>query len=510
MIAAVDRLGAKLRERIGESLRTVRADPPLERATTRSVDALRVYAQATRMANLGDYDRAIAPLEEATRLDTTFAMAYRRLAAFLGNRGDAMSQERSRVAVARAFTLRDRLSNRERLHVEAYAALGARDIERAVTAYLALLERYPTDQTALNNVAVSYMNLNRPGERDRMLWRAIDAQVAIAISYTNLIAYRLWAGDLEEADSVLRLFEQRFPESADVFRRRSGIELARQNLEGAGEAARGALGAAPGLRVWANYRLRSIAEMTGRMAEARQYAREALRVQAERVAMTDEEHAIQAEFEDLTRRMTHAQDPNELGGDFERLWDRLAPITADCEPTERGHLEYVAALARSGRPQLARELLEEFKKAIEREEYVNRFTRAGVLDREGDVALSEGNIQEAIDAYRASCDPWRETFAGCDARPGLAQAYERAGDTDSALAIFQRFVNLQADRGFEERIWYASSRRRVGELYETRGDREKAVEYYGSFVDLWKDADSELQPVVEETKRRIARLAGEP
>ena len=38
---AVDRLSAQLRERIGESLRSIRADPPLEEVTTGSLEALR-------------------------------------------------------------------------------------------------------------------------------------------------------------------------------------------------------------------------------------------------------------------------------------------------------------------------------------------------------------------------------------------------------------------------------------------------------------------------------------
>src|SRR3970040_2397566 len=40
IIAAVDRLSARLRERIGESLRTIRAGAPLEQVTTSSLAAL--------------------------------------------------------------------------------------------------------------------------------------------------------------------------------------------------------------------------------------------------------------------------------------------------------------------------------------------------------------------------------------------------------------------------------------------------------------------------------------
>src|SRR5256886_14539935 len=48
IIEAIDRLSKKLRERIGESLKTIRGSEPLERVTTASLDALRRYSQGDR------------------------------------------------------------------------------------------------------------------------------------------------------------------------------------------------------------------------------------------------------------------------------------------------------------------------------------------------------------------------------------------------------------------------------------------------------------------------------
>ena len=45
-IGAIDKLSRKLRERIGESLVAIRANDPLERVTTGSLEALRKYSQA--------------------------------------------------------------------------------------------------------------------------------------------------------------------------------------------------------------------------------------------------------------------------------------------------------------------------------------------------------------------------------------------------------------------------------------------------------------------------------
>src|SRR5205823_15043060 len=54
IIAAVDRLSRKLRERIGESLKTIRASDPLEQVTTGSLEALRKYSQGVRASDAGD------------------------------------------------------------------------------------------------------------------------------------------------------------------------------------------------------------------------------------------------------------------------------------------------------------------------------------------------------------------------------------------------------------------------------------------------------------------------
>src|SRR5437764_2863100 len=74
IIAAVDRLSHKLRERIGESLKTIRASDPLEQVTTSSLEALRKYSQGVRASDAADMVRAAALLEQAIALDTTFAM----------------------------------------------------------------------------------------------------------------------------------------------------------------------------------------------------------------------------------------------------------------------------------------------------------------------------------------------------------------------------------------------------------------------------------------------------
>ena len=93
----------------------------------------------------------------------------------------------------------------------------------------------------------------------------------------------------------------------------------------------------------------------------------------------------------------------------------------------------------------------------------------------------------------------------------LGRAYEKAGQPDSALAVYERAVTTPGYlRAFEEDATLGPTYRRLAELYEERGQLDKARDYYGRFVDLWKDADPDLQPIVRDVKQRLARLSAEP
>ena len=87
LLAAIDRLSKKLRERIGESLTSIRANAPLEQVTTGSLDAAaEVHRSPPARSGRPARGRRSRCCEDAVALDTGFAMAWRKLAVLLGNR----------------------------------------------------------------------------------------------------------------------------------------------------------------------------------------------------------------------------------------------------------------------------------------------------------------------------------------------------------------------------------------------------------------------------------------
>ena len=157
-----------------------------------------------------------------------------------------------------------------------------------------------------------------------------------------------------------------------------------------------------------------------------------------------------------------------------------------------------------GRPDSARHFLAEYEAAVPEAVRRSEPFRHGAA---AEIAFAEGRVQDAIKGYRAWYD--EDSCAVCGLYL-LGRAYERAGEPDSALAVYERAVTTPGyARAFEESATLGPTYRRLGELYEERGQLDKAREYYGRFVDLWKNADSELQPMVREVRGRLARLSQE-
>ena len=511
LIAAIDRLSDKLRERIGESLRTVRADPPLERLTTVSLEALRLYAQADRVENEGDVDRAIALLEEAVKHDTLFAMAYRRMGTLMTNTGFVgLLGERGRAALTRAYELRDRLSDVERYFVEAmYAGRVENDNEQAVTAYLAILEKHPNDGTALNNLGIQYAFLGRVAERDAVLRRAVEAGVAISLTYRNLVFFLRGRGQLAVADTILQLFAERFPTNPGVVRHRSALAAARMDFDGAAEAARGLLSGRPAEQVFAHNQLAAIAQVRGELAEANRRGDQAQRIDAQRVGMAPEERDMLIELGRAERAAWFGIGARGAAADrLEALWQSNRRLTAARGPLERRYPQFITDLTLAQRPAAARRLLEEYRTSLDQRQLEDWFRRNELRVLEGQVRVAEGRPSDAVEQYRLAREEIKDGCSICFLAD-IAYAFDQAGLADSAMAYFREYLETPGDRLGDDQVWLASSLRRLGELYEAKGDRDETLEYYGRFVELWKNADPELQPMVNEVRGRMARLVGE-
>jgi serine/threonine-protein kinase len=124
--------------------------------TTTSLPALKAYLDGERNLRAAQFDSAVAGFQAATAQDSTFALAYYRLAvasAWTGRMGLLAP------SITRALALADRLGERDRALLEAFAEMARGNPDEAERRYRKILETYPDDLEArfqLANVLYSY------------------------------------------------------------------------------------------------------------------------------------------------------------------------------------------------------------------------------------------------------------------------------------------------------------------------------------------------------------------
>jgi DNA-binding SARP family transcriptional activator/TolB-like protein len=481
LIAAIDRLSAKVRERVGESLRDVRASPPLAQVTTSSLAALRKYTQATSGLVPGGVP-GMQLLTEAVALDTTFAMAYRRLSIRLAQLGEA---EASRDAIRRAFQFSDRLPEIERdLIAGSYYLRVEYDPAKIEAAFLSALAIDPDNQIALINLASHRSRARRWEEREALASRSLALRWT-GIAFAYVFTAQLLQGKFGEARSTLErlAIEGSGPSSGRQF----DLDVAQRDYDAAERALEA--GGRPLQRRGLLMRLR------GRLVEAEQVFAG---------GRTNRPGAPNPNFLSSYRRATLQADH----GSIAEAMLLLDPFVGDSIlPRDRHFLERAELAASVGRVDEARALVADFEATVDSAARRNPEIVRDVQRVSGEIALSEGRFHDAITAFGEVNDLSVACTTCGLAR--LAQAWLGAGQPDSALAVYERILSTQiAGLSDDDARWLPETHRQLGELYAARGDTAKAIGFYRQFVWFWKDADPQLQPQVSDARRQIERLLG--
>ena len=204
VLAALGELVVQTRRDLGDvipdSLRAVAA----ETFTAGSLEAARSYAQAQELMAVGKWREAVPVYQNALQLDPTFGRAYAGLAVCYLNLNQT---EEARKYYEKAFSLIDRMTDREKYRTRGGYYLLTRNYAKAAEEYRALVENYPSDPAGPTNLAFAYFYA-------RDMRRAVEAGRLAVKSYPNLILirgnlalYAMYAGDFtaaaREAEAVL-------------------------------------------------------------------------------------------------------------------------------------------------------------------------------------------------------------------------------------------------------------------------------------------------------------------
>ena len=504
LLAVVDKVSDRLRRGIGESLWTVRSSPPLEQVTTSSLQALRLYSQAIRVGDSeGDTHRAVEILRQAVGLDTTFAMAYRKLGVYLNGMGAHAS---SADALARAFRNRGRLSELERFSTAGsyFATVGLPD--SAIASYRALLALYPTDMRGLANLGGVYMDLRDFARAESLYRRAIETDSSVALLFNHLATAQLNGGRYADAERTLAERARRFPSQLDDGIIEVALELQRGEFDSVQLSTQRLLteaGTDAGSRLEPLKMLGTLALIRGQLDQS---DRDFESVEAVHVGQGSGggylEAAVALAFCDIWYRHQNARGLAIVDAAIARY-----PL-ASLEPLDRSYATLAYIYALGGRPARARELLAD----VRANERVPGTTRGGLGIRDegtylralGATELAEGKPAQAVVTLRQSV---RLYFCPTCTLPDLARALELAGYPDSAIAVYQQYVTTpwsEWQNALGE--FRVTSYERRAALHEARGDTAQAIVDYNKVSTLWEHADAALQQIVLNSREHAAGL----
>jgi DNA-binding winged helix-turn-helix (wHTH) protein/tetratricopeptide (TPR) repeat protein len=203
VLKALGESATRMRKKRGESLPSIQKyDAPVEQATTPSLDALKSYTLGLRTWAASGAHKALPFFQRAVELDSKFAMAYGRLAVAFSAAGDA---QLSADNMRKAYELRGRVSERERLYLESHnyhVATG--ELEKAAQAYELWKQIYPRDRSPYDNLQNVYSYQGRQEEALAEGLEALRLQPNNVTSYEDVIVSYLCVNRPDNAQAALQ------------------------------------------------------------------------------------------------------------------------------------------------------------------------------------------------------------------------------------------------------------------------------------------------------------------
>lgn len=501
LLAGIDKLSQDIREKAGESLREIRSGRRLEEVTTTSLEALRLLSTAQELRLSGQEMEAVPLLERALELDPEFAMSWRALSVIMWNTGT--DGRRMAEASRRAFELRERLTDREAMLAEAWYRFAVEgDPEAALSVYRRVLERYPDDDTALNNTGVHSIQLGRWADALAPLERATRLPTPTDNSLSNLV-FAQWAnGQREAAWGTHQRAEGLYPEGLSM-RDRHWLLGAERRFEDAIQAARRELASVlseASVQVEGRADLASYYLGLGRYGEAMELLDDAQRIAVERGNF--ELHVASSA---LLRTWTTwvLEGPAAAAATL----DRALPVERQDELTLTNAQGFIlAAMAMGGREEAAREVFARWEADIPTERRGLLHRRLGTL-LEAWAARVDGDAEEAARQFDILFSEVVACGEYCYFWAERARLAEELGDTERAIDYYERHLsNTPLFWTVLLTPWDPIAYERLGALYAERGDTALARARLETLVATYENGDGPYVSFVERARARLAEL----
>ncbi len=488
VLDALGKAASKLRGELGESLASVQKfDVPVE-ATTSSLEALKNYSLAITTGREKGTAPSIPFFKRAIELDPNFPMAYAALAVQYGN----LNQPSIALECAiKAYKLRDRVTEREKLSISANYFRATGEVEKETQTYELWTAVYPRDSVPHAHLGNDYAIL---GQYDKALAEFQETQRLApdsVLSYADLGASYVYLNRLEEANAS---FDQAFTHKLDggilhdnlyylAFLRGDAAQMEKQVAWGMGK---------PGDEdiLWS---AQSDTEAYyGRLSRARDFSRRAV------------DAAVRADSRETGAlwQVNAALREAELGNAASAEQGVAAALALS--PGRDVKVVAALALARIHDVPRASVLVAELEKSYPTNTMLKLYWLPTI---NAAIELNKHDSSQAL-VYLAAASPYELGQAGMFVSylyPAYVrgQAYLLAHNGMAAAAEFQRVLDRRGIVG--NFVTGAVAHLQIGRAYALAGETAKAKAAYQDFFALWKDADLNI-PILQQAKAEYAKL----
>ena len=495
VLDALGKIATQIRGKLGESLASVQKyDVPPADVTTSSLDALHTYSLAMKAVSM-NFLTPIRIMQHAIEQDPNFAMAYARLGVMYVNIAET---QQGAEAITKAYTLRDRVSQREKLYISTrYDQMVTGDLLAARKDYELFEQIYPRDPIPPANLGVICLHL---GDFDKLF---SFTQAAINLSpktsdthSSNEILTYIFLNRFDEAKAMAVSGLKTFPDEPSYHSALYTIAFVQRDFAGMQREAQAYI-TNP---TWGDSALNNEANSAGyfgQLAKGREFTR-----QAADAALKQQKKETPATYD------AEAAIRDALAGNIAVAKQNVKIALALSRSKDVEAMSALAlALAGDSRQatQLAIELDRQFpKNTILQLNYLPTIRAAEQLWNE------DGKIDpaKAIEML-APVTPYELGFTALEEGLSLYPVYVRgqalllAKNGSAAATEFQK-INQHPGIVQNEPIG-ALAYLGLARAYALSHDSAKAHAAYQEFFALWKDADSDI-PILNQARAEYAKL----
>ena len=502
VLDALGTVATDIRPKLGESLATVQKfDATLRQATTSSLEALKADSLGEKFLYQGDPTLAPPYFQRAVELDPNFAMAYLQLGISYYTLGEG---ERAPECFAKAFSLREHASEREKLQIDsAYYGNVTGEIYKAIESLEEVIEIYKHN-SAYNGLTHFYTKIGQFEKAADAARKLIASDPDKNLGFASLAEDEIALQNFSGARQAIQQAQARGGDSHFLHGELYTLSFLQSDSAGMREQER-----------WFASQPRYATDGIALAAETEFYAGHVNKARELNRQVID--FALRANdkgdaaYGNANRALQEAAVGN-LAEARQSAAEALKLAPGDPGVTVQAAL----ALAMTGETARAAGLAEDLNKGYP---LVTQLQLLGVPVIQAQLDLDRREPEAALNALRAGLPiefadtPFSSNISCLYPAYLRGQAYLAAGQGAAAAGEFQKIID---HNGIVGNCWTGALahlglaranalQARTSQGSDADAARTRALAAYKDFLTLWKDADLDI-PILKQAKAEYAKL----